>query len=387
MTGVRQEAMWMWADGSDGQDHEVRITVGVDTHTDLHVGVALDQFGRRLGTRSVPTTPVGFAELVTWASDLGVLERFGIEGTGSYGAGLARWLRGRGLTVVEVERPDRHSRQARRRRGKSDPLDAEAAARAVQAGTVIGQPKAGDGQVEMIRTLRLARRSAMKARTQAANQLHALVVTAPDDLRTRLRALPLAELVRLAAAFRPVRAGTALASTAAATKLALKSLAVRYRQLSGEIQALDAQLEQLVDAAAPDLLAVKGIGTETAGALLVAAGDNPDRLRSEAAFASLCGVAPIPASSGKTNRHRLSRGGDRDANRALYLLALGRMSWHLPTRTYVTRRTAEGLSKPEIIRCLKRYLARELYRILVKPSALVLPPADGDEAQRSTIAS
>ena len=377
----------MWADGSDGQDHEVRITVGVDTHTDLHVGVALDQFGRRLGTRSVPTTPVGFAELVTWASDLGVLERFGIEGTGSYGAGLARWLRGRGLTVVEVERPDRHSRQARRRRGKSDPLDAEAAARAVQAGTVIGQPKAGDGQVEMIRTLRLARRSAMKARTQAANQLHALVVTAPDDLRTRLRALPLAELVRLAAAFRPVRAGTALASTAAATKLALKSLAVRYRQLSGEIQALDAQLEQLVDAAAPDLLAVKGIGTETAGALLVAAGDNPDRLRSEAAFASLCGVAPIPASSGKTNRHRLSRGGDRDANRALYLLALGRMSWHLPTRTYVTRRTAEGLSKPEIIRCLKRYLARELYRILVKPSALVLPPADGDEAQRSTIAS
>ena len=369
----------MRADG-DGQDQEVRITVGVDTHADLHVGAALDQFGRRLGTRSVPTTPAGFAELVAWASGLGVLDRFGIEGTGSYGAGLTRWLRGRGLTVVEVERPDRHSRQARRRRGKSDPLDAEAAARAVQAGTVIGQPKAGDGRVEMIRTLRLARRSAMKARTQAANQLHALVVTAPDDLRTRLRALPLAELVRLAAVFRPVRAGTALATPAAATKLALKSLAGRYRQLSAEIEALDAQLEQLVAAAAPDLLAVKGLGTETAGALLVAAGDNPDRLRSEAAFASLCGVAPIPASSGKTNRHRLSRGGDRDANRALYLLALGRMSWHPPTRAYVTRRTAEGLSKPEIIRCLKRYLARELYRALASPPGPTSRPPSHDPA-------
>jgi transposase len=364
----------MGSDSSDAQDGEVRVTVGVDTHVDQHVGVALDQFGRRLGTRGVPTTPAGFAELVSWASGLGVIDQFGIEGTGSYGAGLARWLRGRGLTVVEVERPDRHSRQARRRRGKSDPLDAEAAARAVQAGTVIGQPKAGDGQVEMIRTLRLARRSAMKARTQAANQLHALVVTAPDGLRSRLRALPLAELVRLAAAFRPVRAGATLATPAAATKLALKSLAVRYRQLSAEIEALDAQLEHLVAAAAPELLAVKGLGTETAGALLVAAGDNPDRLRSEAAFASLCGVAPIPASSGKTNRHRPSRGGDRDANRALYLLALGRMSWDPRTRAYVDRRTADGLSKPEIIRCLKRYLARELYHTLVGPPNAQLSP-------------
>ena len=367
----------MGAASSDAQDGEVRVTVGVDTHIDQHVGVALDQFGRRLGARSVPTTPAGFTELVAWSSGFGAIERFGIEGTGSYGAGLARWLRGRGLTVVEVERPDRHSRQARRRRGKSDPLDAEAAARAVQAGTVIGQPKAGDGQVEMIRTLRLARRSAMKARTQAANQLHALVVTAPDDLRSRLRAVPLAELVRLAAAFRPVRAGAALSTPTAATKLALKSLACRYRQLSAEIEALDAQLEQLVATTAPDLLAVKGIGTDTAGALLVAAGDNPDRLHSEAAFASLCGVAPIPASSGKTNRHRLSRGGDRDANRALYLLALGRMGWDPATRTYVTRRTAEGLSKPDIIRCLKRYLAREIHRILVKPTASLSPSVDG----------
>jgi transposase len=377
----------MGSASGDARDDGIRVTVGVDTHTDQHVGVALDQFGRRLGTRSVPTTPAGFAALLVWARDFGVVEQIGIEGTGSYGAGLTRWLRARGLTVVEVERPDRHDRQARRRRGKSDSIDAEAAARAVQAGTVIGQPKAGDGQVEMIRTLRLARRSAMKARTQAANQLHALVVTAPDELRARLRALPMAELVRIAAAFRPVRTGAALATPLAATKLALKGLAVRYRQLSAEIDALDAHLEPLVAAAAPELLAVKGVGADIAGALLVAVGDNPDRLRSEAAFASLCGVAPIPASSGKTNRHRLSRGGDRDANRALYLLALGRMGWDPATRTYVTRRTAAGLSKAEIIRCLKRYLAREVYRLLVKPPASLSSPPDGDDGQASAVAS
>src|SRR3954454_3255001 len=223
----------------DGRDGEVRVTVGVDTHTDQHVGVALDQFGRRLGARGAPTTTVGFAALLAWARNFGVIEQFGIEGTGSYGAGLTRWLRARGLTVIEVERPHRQDRQARRRRGKSDPLDAEAAARAVQAGTVNGLPKDGDGQVEMIRTLRLGRRSAMKARTQAANQLHALVVTAPDDLRTRLRPLPMAELITLAAAFRPVRSGTALGTPLAAAKLALKGLALRYRQLGAEIDALD----------------------------------------------------------------------------------------------------------------------------------------------------
>ena len=377
----------MGSDDSDARDDEVRVTVGVDTHVDQHVGVAVDQFGRRLGTRSVPTTPAGFAALLAWARDFGVIEQIGIEGTGSYGAGLSRWLRAQGLVVIEVERPHRHDRQARRRRGKSDPLDAEAAARAVQAGTVTGQPKAGDGQVEMIRPLRLARRSAMKARTQAANQLHALLVTAPDDLRARLRSLTMTELITLVAAFRPVRTGTALGTPLAAAKLALKGLAIRYRQLGAEIDALDMHLEQLVSTVAPQLLAVKGVGTDIAGALLVAAGDNPERLRSEAAFASLCGVASIPASSGKTNRHRLSRGGDRDANRALDLLAVGRMGWDPATRTYVTRRTADGLSKAEIIRCLKRYLAREIYRLLVKPPTSLSSPPAGDDVQASAMAS
>ena len=349
---------------------EVRVTLGVDTHAEVHVGVALDQLGRRLASRSVPTTPAGYAELVAWARRLGTLERVGIEGAGGYGAGLARWLRGRGLLVLEVERP---ARQARRRRGKSDLVDAEAAARAVQAGTATAQPKAGDGPVEMLRVLHLARRSALKARTQAANQLHALVVTAPDALRARLRPLPLARRVTLAAAFRP---GANLDTPTAATKLALRSVARRYQQLSAEIATLEAHLDGLVARAAPALVAVKGVGVDTAAALLVAAGDNPDRLHSEAAFAHLCGVAPIPASSGKTSRHRLNRGGDRDANRALHLLAVRRMAWDPRTRAYVTRRTAEGRSKPEILRCLKRYLARELYPLLAgRPPAAVLPPS------------
>ena len=219
---------------------EVRVTLGIDTHADVHVGVGVDQLGRRLGTTAVPTTPAGYAALIAWAEQFGPLERIGIEGSGSYGAGLARWLRARGLEVIEVERP---KRQVRARRGKSDPLDAEAAARAVQAGTATGRPKATDGRVEMIRALRVARTSAMKARTQAANQFHALQVTAPDALRARLRPLSLPQRIATAARF---QMKVALATPTAAMKLALKSLAVRHQQLTAELEALDAQLERLV---------------------------------------------------------------------------------------------------------------------------------------------
>jgi transposase len=359
---------------SSNSEIPVPVTVGVDTHVDEHVAVALGPQGHRLGTLTVSATPKGYAQLLAWARAFGAVEQIGIEGTGSYGAGLARWLRARGLAVAEVERPSRRDGQGRRRRGKSDPTDAEVAARAVQAGVALGEPKAGDGEAEMIRALRVARRSAVRARTQAANQLHALVVTAPDGLRAQLRALRLTQLVETAAAFRP---GTQPTTLRGVTKLALKSLAVRYQQLTQEIAALDEAVTRLVTAAAPALMAVKGIGADTAGALLVAAGDNPDRLRSEAAFARLCGVAPVPASSGRTTRYRLSRGGNRDANRALYLLAIGRMGWDARTRDYVARRTKDGLSKTEIIRCLKRYLAREVYRLLVPPThAALAAPLD-----------
>jgi transposase len=342
-------------------DAEVRVTLGIDTHADVHVAVALDQLGRRLGACTVATTPAGVRQLLGWASQFGPIQQVGCEGTSSWGLGLARLLRAQGLAVIDVNRP---SRQTRRRRGKSDPVDAEAAARAVQAGTATTVAKAADGQVEMIRTLRCVRRSALKARTQAANQLQSLLVTAPDELREQLRRLSLERLVTAAAQLAPGQVTT----IAAASRLALRSVAVRYQQLSAEIAALDQRLDRLVATAAPALLAVRGVGTDTAAALLVAAGDNPQRLRSEAAFAHLCGVAPIPASSGKTTRHRLHRGGNRDANRALWVIAMGRLRWDQQTRAYVARRTAQGKTKLEIIRCLKRFIAREIYRVLRDPA-------------------
>jgi transposase len=272
----------------------MRLTLGVDTHADQHVVAALDHHGRLIGTCIILSTPAGYATLLAWADAHGAVERVGIEGTGSYGAGLARWLRARGLVVVEVDRPNRRTR---RRVGKSDTVDAETAARAAQAGTAAGQPKASDGQVEAIRALRIARRSAIKARTQAANQLHALVVTAPDPLRARLRSLGTAALVETATRF---RVSACARTPEAATKVAPRSIARRYKSLVQEVATLDGQLDQLVREAAPTLVAIKGVGADTAGALLVAAGDNPERLQTEAAFARLCGVAPLPASSGKT---------------------------------------------------------------------------------------
>jgi len=338
------------------QPAPTQVTVGVDTHTDLHVAVAKDSFGRCLDTTSIPTTPAGYAELLDWAQCLGQIEAWGIEGTGSFGAGLSRYLRSRGQVVVEVNRPDR---QARRRRGKSDPLDAEAAARAVQAqqGSI---PKAGDGQVEMIRSLRVARATAMKARTQAINALKGLLVTAPAELREQLRGLSAVRLVQAAAA---LELGPVTTPLAAAT-LGLRTLARRYQVLSAELMVLDTELDRLTRAAAPRLVALFGVGADSAGALLVAAGDNPDRLRSNAAFSMLCGASPIQASSGKTRRHRLNRGGDRQANAALHRIVVARLRHDQPTKDYLARRIREGKSKKEAIRCLKRYVAREVFAVL-----------------------
>jgi transposase len=334
-----------------------RVTIGVDTHGDVHVAHAKDQLGRRLETVSIPTTPTGYQDLLAWARGLGQVQAWGVEGTGSYGAGLARYLRKAGQVVLEVNRPDR---AARRRRGKSDPVDAEAAARAVQAGEVTIVPKTADGQVEMLRSLRVARTTAMRARTQAVNALRSLLVTAPAELREQLRGLSAVRLVRCAATLDPGR----LTSPTAAAMLALGTLARRYQALDAEITALDSELDQLTATAAPGLLALFGVGPDVASALLIAAGDNPRRLRSEAAFSMLCGSSPIKASSGKTTRHRLNRGGDRQANAALYRIVIVRLRWHQPTKDYMARRTTEGKSKKEIIRCLKRYVAREVFAVL-----------------------
>lgn len=336
-----------------------RVTVGVDTHKDTHVAVAKDHLGRHLGEIAVTTTPRGYRDLLMWAESYGEVGAWGIEGTGSYGAGLARFLRGADQAIIEINRPDR---KARRLKGKSDPVDAEAAARAVLSGEATALPKSGDDRVEMIRALRAARSSAIKARTQAINALKALVVSAPAELREQLRSLSAIKLVRTCSALRPGDATSPLA----ATKLALRSLARRYESLEAEVKVLDPEITRLTAEVAPALVELLGVGPDTAGTLLVSAGDNPQRLRSEAAFAHLCGASPIEASSGKTVRHRLNRGGDRQANAALYRIVLVRMRYDAKTKEYVERRTKQGKSKPEIIRCLKRYVAREVYGVLAE---------------------
>jgi transposase len=334
------------------------VTGGVDTHLDVHVAAALDHIGGLLGVESFPTTPAGYRSLVDWMGGFGPLHRVGVEGTGAYGAGLTRYLRHCGVEVIEV---DRANRQARRAHGKSDPADAVEAARAAQSGRASGLAKSRDGNVEAIRTLIVARRSARDMRIKSLNQIRHLGFTAPDELRERLRGLTATMLPRAAAGLRP-RAGTD--PVAHATKLAIATIGRRVVALDAEGAVLDKLLGELVAVTAPSLLALYGVGVDTASSLLVAAGDNPERLRSEAAWAHLCGVAPIEASSGKVTRHRLNRGGNRQANSALWRIVMVRMVSDPRTRDYVERRTKEGRSKLEIIRVLKRYVAREVYRHL-----------------------
>jgi transposase len=359
---------------TEGTETEGEVVLGVDTHLDFHVAVAIDYLGRRLGEASVPMTPKGYERLLRWAEGFGSLRCAGVEGTSSYGAGLARHLRSRGIEVLEVERPKHRRPSSRRNLKKSDPSAAYSAARAVLAGEASGKPKSADGRVEMIRTLRAARRSAIKARTQAANQLQALRLKAPEQLRNRLCGLCTKELVRVASRFRLAGDPTDVST---ATKFALRSVARRYEALSKEIVELEAHLDRLVAEAAPELVALSGIGADNAATLLIVAGDNPRRLRSEASFASLCGVAAIEASSGKVVRHRLNRGGNREANRALCMTCLAQMRRDGRTKEYVARRTAEGKSKrdhplPEALRS-QGGLPR---------AGLLRPPFLADESKR-----
>lgn len=339
------------------QDERDKVFGGADTHRDsVHVAVA-DERGVPVADRAFPTTSAGYEAAITWMRDHGRVDVVGVEGTSSYGLGFSAALRAAGVTVVEVDRPDRRSR---RRTGNSDHIDAYAAAQAVAVGRATTVPKTNDGPVASIRALHVVRRSAIKARTQAANQIKALLVTAPAHLREALNGAP--DLIHACARLRP---GPDRHEPVAATKAALRHLARRHQQLDAEVEALDKELRILVmQAAPPALLDLHGVGTDVAATVLIAAGDNPDRMRSEAAFAHLCGAAPIPASSGQRQRHRLNRGGNREANRALYIVAITRMRHHPQTRAFVARRTSEGLSRKEIIRCLKRYIAREIYYIL-----------------------
>ena len=343
-------------------DETPQITVGVDTHTDSHTAVAIDHLGRRLDQIEIQADAAGYRCLLEWARQLGELSRIGVEGTGSYGAGLSRFLTDSGVTVVEVGRVNR---QHRRRYGKSDPADAEAAARAVLSGQQNGIPKSRDGIVESIRVLHVVKRSALKARTQAANQMTGLIVTDPETTRDELRGLTALKRAQRAAKWRP---GTGHDPTTV-TRRAIRALARRWLELTDEINTHNRDLDEMVQLAAPNLVAEQGVSRDVAAKLLIAAGDNAERIGTEAGFAALCGVNPVSASSGKTNRHRLNRSGDRQANNALWIIAMVRLSRDPETRAYRDRRKTEGLSHREIVRCLKRYLARRLHPILLKDLA------------------
>jgi transposase len=334
------------------------VTGGIDTHSEVHVAAALDEVGGLLGAESFEANPDGYSALFSWLSTFGDVTKVGVEGTGSYGAGIARFLARAGVEVIEV---DRQNRQARRQSGKSDPLDAVEAARAALSGRAQGQAKSRDGSIEAIRVLTVAKRSARSSRIKALAQMRQLTYSAPDQLQSRLKGLPIAQFVAAAQGLRPTRSPDAVT---AATKASLSSLAHRVADLEDEITKLDAMITPLLQATAPELLAVYGVGIDTAAALLVAAGDNPERLRSEAAWAHLCGVSPLQASSGKVTRHRLNRGGDRQTNRALWHIVISRLASDPKTQAYMERRVKDGRSKREAVRMLKRYVAREVYRYL-----------------------
>ena len=341
---------------SKQRQHEV--VLGVDTHLDRHVGVIVDGLGKFLGNLSIETNPTGYQQLLKWAQSFGDLQRAGVEGTGTYGAGLARFLSEQGVQVLEINRPDR---SMRRFRGKSDPTDAESAARTVLSGSSCAIPKLQSGAAEAMRIVSVARRSAIKARTQAINQLRSLLISAPDKIRVKLWRTKPAECVKCCVHLRTL--GESNWSITLATTLRL--LAKRWLSLTDELKELDKTLEHLTTHGAKRMRQQFGVGPQTAATLLAVAGDNPERLRSEAALAALCGVNPLQASSGKTVRHRLNRGGNRAANNALWTIAMVRMRSDPRTRAYVARRTTEGKSLKEIHRCLKRYIIRELYPLIL----------------------
>ena len=338
------------------------IVAGADTHADtIHVA-AISLTGTAIADREFPTTRTGYAAAIRFLHSLGQVERIGVEGTASYGAGFSRALTTAGIEVLEVTRA---VKSTRRLKGKSDPLDAYSAARTTLAGHGLATPK--DDATAGLRALHIARRSAVKHRTAVINQIKAMLVSTPDVVREKYRELTTLRLIEGLARCRPDAQGDPWVQS---VLTAAKMLAQRVQFLETQAEALEAQIEAFVVDVNPGLRAAYGVGTDTAAQLLITAGANPHRLHSEAAFAALCGVAPVPASSGKTNRHRLSRGGDRSANNALFRIALVRMSHHQPTKDYAQRQLLKGHTRMEILRKLKRAIAREVFTLLTRQIAV-----------------
>ena len=339
----------------------LKVIAGIDTHADTHHVGVITETGQHLADKEFPAAGVGYQGIIDFITGFGSVLAAGVEGTGSYGAELSRVLTRKGIRVVEVMRPNR---QARRLRGKSDPLDAYQAAESVLSGRAGVTPKSRDGAVESLRVLRAERATAMRARVAVMAQVKTILTTAPETIRARYRSMTSPALM---AALEKTRPSGAPSEPLTSTATVLKRLAVRYRHLHQELALIDAELDAVLTLHAPMLRHIQGVGTDVASQLLVTVGDNPDRVTTEAKFAALVGVAPIPASSGKTTRHRLSRAGDRQANKAIHRVVLVRMRYDNRTRAYVARRRQEGKGTKEIMRCLKRYVAREIYNQLLHP--------------------
>jgi transposase len=344
---------------SERPENSVVVVGGVDTHKAMHVAAVVDEHDRVLGSAAFATTPHGYKNLLIWLKSFGEVSRVGIECTGTYGAGLLRYLQRARIEVLEVTSPDKTTR---RKRGKDDTIDAESAAHAAFARIRTVTPKTRDGMIESLRVLKVCRKTAVAARRVALQIIQTQIISAPESLREQLRTMTRMKLIRTLAAWRPDMTG--YRDVVTAYRIALKSLARRFVELHDEVADLDVMIKAIVDGLAPELIARRSVGYESASQLLITAGENTERLHSEASFAALCGVSPVPASSGQTQRHRLNRGGDRAANSALHMIAIGRIHYDPTTQAYVKRRIEQGRTKLEIIRCLKRYIAREIYHVI-----------------------
>jgi transposase len=342
-------------------NEQLKVIAGIDTHADTHHVAVITETGVHIADKEFLAVSSGYQKIIKFITGFGQVVAVGVEGTGSYGAELSRVLVKEGVQVLEVMRPNR---QGRRLKGKSDPLDAYQAAESALAGRGTATPKARDGAVEALRVLRAEKSTAMRARVAVMNQVQSILISAPEPLRAKYRGLHCAAMMTALEKTRP--AGD-LSEPSNATATALKRLALRYRALNQELALIEGELDAIVNIHAPMLRDLHAVGTDVASQLLVTVGDNPERIGTEAQFAALVGVAPIPASSGKTTRHRLSRGGDRQANKAIHHVALVRMTNDKRTKNYVARRRAEGKTTKEIMRCLKRYIAREIYNQLLNP--------------------
>ncbi|MFJ5901932.1 IS110 family transposase [Streptomyces sp. NPDC093064] len=359
------------AHASQPHPDDGEVILGVDTHKDTHVAAVLTPLGAILATDAFPATAAGYRELLDWARSFGMPARAGVEGTGSYGAALTRHLLSHGIQVFDVNRPDK---TAQRQQGKTDTVDAQAAARAVISGRATAQAKSGDGPVQIARMYKLAKDSAIKARTQAINQLKAVLVSADPALREQLAPLTNPALIRACADVASAGDYLGRDDVLDATLITLQLLAERIQQLTAQVNELKRRLATLVQSHAPQLVKRVGVGPDSAVTLLITAGDNPERLVDEASFAALCGASPVERSSGKQQRRRLNRGGDRQANAALYRIVQSRLRWDPRTQAYLKRRISEGKTRREVIRCLKRYVAREIFSLLPRTELTPIGP-------------